>query len=114
MPDIAYQFDHATAEVKDCEYVSNPFRSNAGGDEDDFDEDSDEDEDSNGNDKSQKNLKLLQVSKLLCSFKKKVNEELEIHFKNTLISKSRDYPNLSFANSWYTLATNEKPNVLLC
>jgi len=52
MPDIAYQFDHATAEVKDCEYVSNPFRSNAGGDEDDFDEDSDEDEDSNGNDKS--------------------------------------------------------------
>ena len=69
MPDIAFEFDKVSAQVKDCEYVSNPYKSKAGGeDEDDDDDDEDEDEDDDG--KGKPKLKLLQVSQLLCSFKK--------------------------------------------
>ena len=45
MPDIAFEFDKVSAQVKDCEYVSNPFKSKAAGEDEDDDDDEDEDED---------------------------------------------------------------------
>lgn len=117
MPDIAIQFDSAKAQVKDCEFVSNPYRSGEAseGDEDDFD-DSDEEDDDDGDeaDGSKPKLKLLQVSQLLCSFKSKANDFLQSDFEQQFLGQVRDYPNLSSVNAWYSLAPNEKPSALLC
>ena len=115
MPDIAIQFDEAKAQVRDCEYVSNPYKSGAasdGDEDDDFDDSDDEDDDKAGD--GQPKLKLLQVSQLLCSFKNKANDFLKSDFEQQFLGQVRDYPNLSSVNAWYTLAPNEKPSALLC
>ena len=129
-PDIAFKLAHAKAELLDCEYVENPFRSLAasapGGtssdsnedDDDDFDED-DEDEaggassgDKESNDKSK--LKLFPISQLACSMKSRVNDLLQTHFEAKFIHVLQDYPNDSNANSWYVLKETEISNILLC
>lgn len=105
---MATELKQIVVEIKECQFVKNPYQSeqvdSEEEDDDDFEEEDDEDDKKPKTTNKVSKLKISSVAKLACSMREMINNKIKDaneEVVRTAILKIKDYTSPATKNVWY-------------